>query len=332
MAADVDTQGPVVLIVDDVPDNLAMLHDALSGVGYQVLVALDASAALASLKRVRPDVILLDAVMPGMDGFALCRSLKALEHTRDIPVIFMTGLARPEDVVQGFLAGGVDYVTKPIEPEVLLARMAAHVGNARQLGRARDALESAGLAVIALEAGLAVAWASPRARHWLRGCFPELPEVGDALPRQLLDWAMDQETGEGGGRRPLLLEGGDRALRARWQPGARSGEGLIYLELADAAGTGVPVQRSEALTDREREVLAWLARGKTNRDIGAILGVSPRTVNKHLEHIYVKLGVETRTAAAAIALGLAGGAEAEGDAREGAAQAGESTRSSMDRT
>ncbi len=303
---------PVVLIVDDVPDNLALLSDALGDAGYRVLVALDGRSALASLRRAIPDMILLDAVMPGMDGFELCRQLKAQDHTREIPVIFMTGLTQKEDVVSGFVAGGADYVTKPIEPEELLARMAAHLGNARQLKRAREAVDLAGLAVVLLGQDGRAGWATPKAREWLLACFPELSPEPDSLPGVLREWVLGQVEPPSGSRQPLTMEGNGRVLRAHWQAGSGPGESLVFLEQVDGALGAPPGPRSDALTEREREVLTWLARGKTNRDIGAILGVSPRTVNKHLEHIYVKLGVETRTAAAAIALGLGPG-EAGGE-------------------
>lgn len=207
----------VVLIVDDTPDNLALLSDALDAAGYRVLVALDGASALERAQRSQPDVILLDAMMPGMDGFETCRRLKASGETADIPVLFMTALTESEHVVEGFAAGGIDYVTKPINPDEVLARVASHLRTARILQAARAASQPLSLSL-------------------------------DDAPAHA-------------------------RLSARFQ-----------------------------LTEREVQVLRWVACGKTNRDIGDILGLSPRTVNKHLEHVYVKLGVETRTAAAAVAM------------------------------
>lgn len=207
----------VILIVDDTPDNLALLSDALDEVGYMVLVALDGLSALNRIQRRRPDLILLDAMMPGLDGFETCQRIKADPATADIPVLFMTALTDSEHVVKGFEAGGIDYVTKPINTEEVLARVASHLRTARILQTARAASQ--------------------------------------AQPLTLND------------------EPAYATLSARFQ-----------------------------LTEREVEVLRWVACGKTNRDIGDILGLSPRTVNKHLEHVYVKLGVETRTAATSVAL------------------------------
>ncbi|MNZ47583.1 Response regulator PleD [compost metagenome] len=211
----------IVLIVDDLPDNLALLSDALEQAGHMVLVALDGATALERMQRLKPDIVLLDALMPGIDGFETCRRIKARAEFEDVPVLFMTALTESEHVLEGFAAGGVDYVTKPIHPEQVLARVASHLRTARALRQAREAAQQAPA--------------------------PDAEEVRAALAR-------------------------------RYQ-----------------------------LTGREVEVLEWVACGKTNRDIGEILGLSPRTVNKHLEHVYVKLGVETRTAAAAlvIAMGVA---------------------------
>ena len=105
----------VVLVVDDSPESLGMLNVALNTQGFTALVALNGVQALAIVEKVKPDVILLDAVMPEMDGFETCKKLKeALPNT---PIIFMTGLTEIDDVVKGFDAGGIDYVTKPIAPD-----------------------------------------------------------------------------------------------------------------------------------------------------------------------------------------------------------------------
>jgi CheY-like chemotaxis protein len=102
-----------VLIVDDTPGNLGMAVTLLEGRGYRVAIAQDGEEGLQRAKLLRPDLILLDVMMPGADGFEICTRLKALDETHNIPVIFMTALASTEDKVKGFAAGGVDYVTKP---------------------------------------------------------------------------------------------------------------------------------------------------------------------------------------------------------------------------
>jgi DNA-binding response OmpR family regulator len=125
----------VVLIVDDVPDNLAVLHDALDESGYTVLVATSGEAALQRAAQAVPDIILLDAMMPGMDGFEVARRLKALAQTTHIPIVFMTGLTETEYLVAALESGGVDYVTKPIRPKEVLARMQVHLRGARERRR-----------------------------------------------------------------------------------------------------------------------------------------------------------------------------------------------------
>lgn len=206
-----------VLIVDDEPQNLALLHGALDDAGYRVLVAMDGAGALQRLEKRHPDLILLDALMPGLDGFQTCRAIKADDAFADIPVLFMTALTESNHVIEGFSAGAVDYVTKPIDCQELLARVAAHLRTARRI----------------------------RAAH--------------SIPRPAA-------------------------------PNMQSLEGKHHLA------------KRFSLTERELEVLHWVTCGKTNKDIADILGLSARTVNKHLEHIFVKLGVETRTAATSIAL------------------------------
>jgi DNA-binding NarL/FixJ family response regulator len=195
----------VVLLIDDVPDTVRMIAEALDQAGFTVQVATDGASALKRVARIRPDAVLLDACMPGMDGFETCRQLKLAQGMRTVPVIFMTGLSETERIVEALAAGGIDYLVKPVAPDELVARLHAHLRVARELNAAIDTQAA-----------------------------------------------------------------GDR-----------------------------PANRENPLTQREMDVLEWVAHGKTNRDIGEILSTSPRTVNKHLEHIYEKLGVETRTAAGA---------------------------------
>jgi DNA-binding response OmpR family regulator len=215
MSCKAEAHQGTVLVVDDAPDTLRMLCDALADEGYTVLVARDGEQALSRLAVVTPDAILMDGMMPGLSGFETCQRIKAHAAWSVIPVIFMTGMSETADIVAGFDAGGVDYVVKPVRIAEVLARLGTHVRNARA---AREA-------------------------------------------QALMQRASDPHP--------------DAACASR-------------LEEA-------------ALTPRETEVLAWLAKGKTNRDIADILGMSHRTVNKHLEHIFEKLGVETRAAAAALA-------------------------------
>lgn len=298
------TQG-IVLIVDDVPDNLALLHDALDEIGYTVLVATSGEAAIARARQSLPDVVLLDAMMPGMDGFEVARRLKADFATRAIPLIFMTGLTETEHVVAAFAAGGADYVTKPIRPAEVIARIAAHVLNAREMKQARTALDAFGQATVAVRTrdGRLV-WQTPLARKLLREWFD--PE-NEECPARLADWltAARRASAERREVPPLIAADGEKRLLGSFHDQSDDdgdGEWLVVLREENDASAVETLMSAFGLTAREAEVLQWVIRGKTNRDIGDILGTSPRTVHKHLEHVFEKLGVETRTAAAGMAM------------------------------
>jgi signal transduction histidine kinase len=130
-----------ILLVEDTPDTIRMLSTILTDAGYQTLVATTAEKALERVELTQPDVILLDILLPGMDGYDICRQLKARESTHAIPVIFMSALHEPFDKVKGFQLGAVDYVTKPIEPEELLARVQTHITIYRLRRELEDSLE-----------------------------------------------------------------------------------------------------------------------------------------------------------------------------------------------
>ncbi len=119
--------GATILVVDDTPANISVLLEHLGEYNYKVLVAEDAESALEQLNYSKPDLILLDIMMPGMNGFETCKILKEKKATRDIPVIFMTALSEAEDKVIGFNLGGVDYITKPFQHEEVLARVSTHL-------------------------------------------------------------------------------------------------------------------------------------------------------------------------------------------------------------
>lgn len=136
---------PVILVVDDDANNLAVVRDCLVEFGYTILVAEDGESAIQRAEYARPDLILLDIMMPGIDGYETCRRLKALKSTADIPVLFMTALAETESKVKGLKAGAVDYITKPFQREELKARIAVHLNNrelTRRLQEAKELLEA----------------------------------------------------------------------------------------------------------------------------------------------------------------------------------------------
>ena len=292
--------GPVplrdtVLVVDDTPDTLGVLTAALERAGITALVATGGAQALALVTRVVPDLVLLDAMMPGMDGFETCRRLKA-GPAAHVPVIFMTALSETEHVVAGLAAGGVDYVTKPIRLDELLARIRVHLANARAALSARAALDTSGAALVAVDRAGALLWSTPAGAAMLRAAWPAAGALPDGLPARLL---AGRDAAE-----PVAAPGSDgrSLLRFAYLGAAAPGEWLFRLSLHDARPDEAVLQDRFPLTAREAEVLLWLARGKSNRDIAAILDLAPRTVNKHLETVFAKLGVENRASAAVLAV------------------------------
>lgn len=114
----------IVMVVDDAPQSLGALCSELESAGYTVIVATDGASALQRLDLVTPDAILMDALMPSLDGFETCRRIKAEAAWSHVPMIFMTGLSETSEIVKGFDAGGVDYVVKPVRSQEVLARLA----------------------------------------------------------------------------------------------------------------------------------------------------------------------------------------------------------------
>ena len=131
----------IALVVDDNPDALGFVSAALEEIGMTVLVARDGQSALDLASRVQPDVIMMDAIMPGMDGFETTRALKRPPIATDAPIIFMTGLTDRENIVKGLESGGVDYLTKPVEVEEMVARVTVHMLNSKMMRSAREALD-----------------------------------------------------------------------------------------------------------------------------------------------------------------------------------------------
>ena len=248
-----------------------------------------------TLDRANSDVVLI------VDGRA--RQLGRAAH---IPIIFMTGLLDTEYLVAALEAGGVDYVTKPIKPKEVLARMQVHLQGARERRQARSALDAFGYASITVRVSDGkLMWQTPLARDLLHTYYgtsaPATPEpVLQWLRRHVKDVAVLTEPSR------LSIEVGPKRLtfRLHQQIGDSEGGGdwlIIMQEVSDESVIGA-MALSFKLTLKEAEVLYWVVKGKINRDIGDILGSSPMTVKKHLEHVFAKLGVETRTAAAGMAM------------------------------
>lgn len=295
------TQSQVVLVVDDAIDSIHMLNDVLEESNFTVLVALEGAQALTITKNIRPDIILLDAIMPNMDGFETCRQLKLNPQLADVPIIFMTGLSDTEHVVMGLNAGGVDYVTKPINPDELIARMRVHLANARITQSARAALDTAGQYLFTIDLHGQLVWATPQVYQLLDGAGATSDSIAltPATEQQLREWISHKP--EAG--RQLPLQQLTQELKVEMLNLIDGKEYLLRLTNPHKPADDThSLKQQFSVTGREADVLLWIANGKTNREIGQILEMSPRTVNKHLEQIFKKLGVENRTSAAAIAI------------------------------
>ena len=299
MSVEEAAQRAIVLVVDDSAETVAMLADALESNGMSALVALRGDRAVAIAKQITPDAIVLDAVMPGMDGFETCRRIKQDAGLADAPVIFMTGLSDADHVERGFQAGGVDYVTKPIDPRALIARIRAHVANARQVVGARSALDNAGRFLLSADKLGRLVWWTPQAGRLIAQFLIGPVQAGAELPAPVRDLLAAPDSG--GPERVVRLTEGATALEIGLISRDVQGECLMRI-VEQRAGAPVSLLRTHLpVSDREAEVLNWIAQGKSNRDIADILEMSPRTVNKHLERIFRKIGVENRTAAALVA-------------------------------
>ncbi|MDB6094079.1 MAG: hypothetical protein JWM32_1641 [Verrucomicrobia bacterium] len=279
-----------ILIVDDTPANLSLLIDTLSGAGHEVLVAESGRSALDLLVHTTPDLILLDFVMPGMDGLATCRRLKQRAECADIPVLFITAVEEPGQKLRAFDAGAVDYITKPVHPPEVLARVTAHL----QIRALRRSLEdelamrveaenqlsqSLDRAVLLFDAARKVTFATRRAETLLHRHFPNYA-----------------------GTLPAGLEAADSPLTVRHFGAANGNDFTLLLLEEKRAAPGPAALMRLGLTARESEVLYWIAQGKSNPDIAIILGAAVRTVHKHVENIFRKLGLESRHAATLSAL------------------------------
>jgi DNA-binding CsgD family transcriptional regulator len=197
----------------------------------------------------------------------------------------------------------VDYVTKPIAIEEMLARIRVHLANARMTQSARAALDVSGRYLLAVNSTGKIMWATPQAQKLLSDTLRADTDDDFVLPDPVPQWLEQAQSGKAGSKASVMPAfPGNELLKLQYMGNLGPNEFLLRLAKDTGADTPAEFSRELGLTTREGEVLSWLSKGKTNRDIAQILGLSPRTVDKHLEQIYSKLGVENRTAAAAIAV------------------------------
>lgn len=299
-----------LLIVDDHPANLSMLVDAAAAAGHRVRLAESGERALDVVTRSAPDLILLDVKMPGLDGFEVCRRLKRMPAAREVPVIFVTALGEVIDKVAGLEAGAVDYVTKPLEPLEVLARVKVHLelralrtelaarnAELESAVRRRDEAERAlrrslDRAIVVATLDGEILFATHRATGLLADHFQSGDQV---LPAELLASAQPGTALEP----ELTTRRGRLRVRRFAETGAAECVTLLFEERS-APDSGQLV--ALGLTEREAEVLFWIAEGKSNADIALILANTAGTVKKQVQSVLDKLNVENRTTAARIAL------------------------------
>ena len=202
-----DVRRDTILVVDDTPETLGFLTDTLDHAGFTVLSPPTARARSTWSIRSRPTSCSWMPSCPGMNGFETCRRLKRNKMLAHLPVIFMTGLSETENVLEGLAAGGVDYVTKPIVVDELLARIRVHLANARVAAGTRAALDATGRFLLATDRTGRLLWCTPKARQLLAELFPAASEQ-QREPAGRHRWASSCS---------CAPEGGEHALAARRQ-------------------------------------------------------------------------------------------------------------------
>ncbi|MEY2879596.1 MAG: Response regulator PleD [Verrucomicrobiota bacterium] len=290
------TPTPTVLVVDDTPASLGVVCDALRREGVRVLIADSGEAARAVLARERPAVVLLDVVMPGEDGFAVCAALKAHPAWREIPVVFLTAIDEPAQKVRALAAGAADYVTKPVHVPELVARVRLQL----ELRAARQALEAKNSE---LESEVAIRLdAEAQLANSLDRAVMVLGRGGELVfATRLAHGLLAKHFPAGAPPTATLAAGGafrvgEATLHVRrfTEPG-RDDLAMLVLE-EEHAPPGPAALLALGLTPRQAEVAYWVAQGKTNPEVGQILGASPRTIDKHMERILDRLALENRGA------------------------------------
>jgi DNA-binding response OmpR family regulator/DNA-binding CsgD family transcriptional regulator len=305
-----------VLIVDDIPANVDVVLGFLAEAGYRVLVSDGGYRALEQLERTLPDIILLDLLMPGLDGIETCKRIKAKAEWRPIPVIMMTAADELSKKLAAFEAGAVDFVTKPVQPEEVRARVQTHL----QLRDLQKTLEQKNLELAeeielrldaekqletSLEQALLISdsqgqilFATGQARILLNTFFASGSDK--KLPLELQNWLSGPDN-----QRPKLISHKKRGeIEVDHFAISKSGNvSLLRIEHRNG-DNGPKALLALGVTAREAEVLYWISEGKTNPEIAIIIDASLNTVKKHAINLFAKLGVETRTAAARLALGV----------------------------
>jgi DNA-binding response OmpR family regulator/DNA-binding CsgD family transcriptional regulator len=303
-----------VMVVDDTPANLEILLGYLTSANYRVLVAENGQRCLDQLERELPDIILLDLMMPGIDGIETCKRIRQRPESANIPIIVVTAADELDQKLEAFEAGAVDFLTKPIQPEEVKARVETHlkirelqsrlkkqneelsVAIELRMDAEKQLEESLDQALIVTNKEYRILFATRKARNLLSTFFDNI--VLDQLPTPIQTWIQSSNS-----QTPLRLPH-PRKGEIEIDNFSPSGPGnIVLLRIEQLGGNAGPKALLElGLTAREAEVLYWIAEGKTNPEIAIILDAALNTVKKHTNNLFAKLGVETRTGAARMAL------------------------------
>ena len=283
----------VILIVDDSADMLSILNEALTKEGYNVLVAMDGLQAISIAENMTPNIILLDAMMPNLDGFETCTRLKRHDSLSSIPIIFMTGLSDSANIVKGLQLGGVDYLTKPIKIDEVLARIDLHLTQSKQIKRSLDVLNEVGKNAFICDLSGSITMLSTGAKSLFNDLRNSQCLEKDELASLIQQWVASEPRPD----LPIILKRLNSILSISIVSRLGDSELICKFINSDIGVIRSNLREIFELTVRESEVLVWLTQGKTNHEIADILAMSPRTVNKHLEHIFKKMMVENRISA-----------------------------------
>ncbi len=259
----------VIMVVDDNHDSLKLLTDILSEQGFQVRQALNGQLALAAVKQQSPDLFILDIRMPEMDGFELCRQLKNNDVTRNVPVIFISGLEDSDDKVKAFRIGGQDYITKPFEDTEVLARVKLHL----EVSSMRKNLENI-----------------------VQQRTINLEESNIALKVLLEHRGSEREKFEENALshiRSLVTPYLERLKNTDLDSRQSSLLDIVEVNLLEITSqfSGTLYSSSLGLTRREMEIAALIKAGKTNAETASLINISEHSVSFHRQNLRKKLGL-----------------------------------------
>ncbi|HEY6868265.1 MAG TPA: response regulator, partial [Novosphingobium sp.] len=263
-----------VLVVDDEPDSLRMITTVLESAEISVLVATSGQAAIDLLGHIVPDLILMDAVMPGLDGFETTVLIKANPAYSAIPVIFMTGLTESEHVVEAFEVGGADYVRKPVDHMELLARVRVHMAQGRAMQASVASLDATGRQMLATDRAGNLLWCTPGAERVFERIAPDWTRGATVLPAMLrgpVEGLLGRQQLAGATVR--IDQRGEGSLELTVVALYRENEVLIRLNELNPERDAAHLGERLGLTQREAEVLLWVSYGKASSDISDVLEI-----------------------------------------------------------